>query len=345
MNKKVFVSYSSEDSMYANILTETLKRKGIQVFGVQDRAANDEYFNETLKKELLDASAVIPLISENWVKSKRAGVQYGASSALEKTIIPILIEDIPKDIPITMYRHLNGQENDVDVMVEEIEKIIQNENSSSIAAKDNNEQIKKYKLQENTYNKSIDSLKVLLRHNIQELYSAEEQIIDVLPTMINRAFNPQLKQAHEEQLRVTDAQRDRLLQVRQHLEEDEGDTNDSGFFAGPFGSGFKCKGMEGLIDEVQKVMGEDMAPEVMDAAIIASVQKIEHYEICGYGTACTYAQQLGLNDVAQLLQQTLYEEHDADDRLTAMAVGDLNQQAATGDNINRVDYNSSNNYS
>jgi ferritin-like metal-binding protein YciE len=78
------------------------------------------------------------------------------------------------------------------------------------------------------------------------------------------------------------------------------------------------------------MMAIDMAPAVMDAAIIGCSQKIEHFEICGYGTARTYAEQLGLIDVAQLLQQTLMEEHDADDRLTALAVGKINQQAESG---------------
>ena len=183
----------------------------------------------------------------------------------------------------------------------------------------------------------MNGLRDLLRHDIRDLYSAEEQIIEAMPAMIDKASNPQLKQALEEHLRVTEAQRDRLQQVRQVLGEDEDDSNDSGFFSGIFGSGSKCKGMEGLIDEGQKVMGEDMEPEVLDAAIIASAQKIEHYEICGYGTARTYAQQLGLNDVAQLLQQTLDEEHEADERLTAMAVGGLNQQAEMSSATNRTD--------
>jgi hypothetical protein len=110
------------------------------------------------------------------------------------------------------------------------------------------------------------------------------------------------------------------------------DGEDKGLFGRLFGgAGHKCKGTQGLIEEGEKVMGEDMNPEVMDAAIIASSQKIEHYEICGYGTAKAFALELGLTEIARLLDQTLNEEYAADNRLTAMAVGRLNQQAETAD--------------
>jgi ferritin-like metal-binding protein YciE len=96
--------------------------------------------------------------------------------------------------------------------------------------------------------------------------------------------------------------------------------------------GTKCKGMEGLIEAGQKIMAENLTDEVMDAAIIGGSQKIEHFEIAAYGTARTYAEQLGLIDVAQLLQQTLLEEHDADDRLTALATAEVNLKAEAGTN-------------
>ena len=102
-----------------------------------------------------------------------------------------------------------------------------------------------------------------------------------------------------------------------------------GFFSKLFGGsgGEKCKGTEGLITEGQKMMGEDMTEEVMDAAIIGAAQKIEHYEISGYGTAVAYAKELSLSNVAGLLKQTLDEEYAADDSLTKLAVGKLNTEA------------------
>lgn len=176
----------------------------------------------------------------------------------------------------------------------------------------------------------MNDLRTLLKHDVIMLQSAEEQIIDGLPAMINKADSPQLKQALEEHLRVTERQRDRLVQVRKMLGATDDDVkNYSGVMAKLMG-GTKCKGMEGLIEEGQKVMAENLSPQVMDAAIIGGCQKIEHYEIACYGTVRTYAEQLGLTDVAQLLQQTLIEEHDADDRLTALAVSSINLKAEAG---------------
>ncbi|MBD0280528.1 MAG: ferritin-like domain-containing protein [Bacteroidota bacterium] len=178
---------------------------------------------------------------------------------------------------------------------------------------------------------NMNHLRDLLRFDVRHLYSAEEQIIEALPAMISKANDPQLKQALEQHLRVTEQQRDRLDRVKQLLgENDDSGDNDGGIFSGLFSTGSKSKGIAGLIDEGEKVMGVDMVPAVMDAAIIGCAQKIEHYEIAGYGTARTYAEQLGLTDVAQLLQQTLIEEHDADDLLTSLAVRDINLRAETG---------------
>jgi ferritin-like metal-binding protein YciE len=104
----------------------------------------------------------------------------------------------------------------------------------------------------------------------------------------------------------------------------------TGILSRLMGGGDKCKGIEGLIEEGQKVMAENLSPEVMDAAIIGGNQKIEHYEIACYGTARTYAQQLGLTEVAQLLQETLDEEYKADEILTTLAVTGINQTAEAG---------------
>lgn len=177
---------------------------------------------------------------------------------------------------------------------------------------------------------NLNHLRDLLVHDVHDLYSAEEQIIEALPDMIAKANNPQLKQSLEQHLEVTRRQRDRLDQVKQLLGATKDNDNSGSIFAGLFGSGIKCQGMEGIIKEGQKTMSIDMSPDVMDAAIICSSQKVEHYEICGYGTARAYAEELGLIDVAQLLQQTLMEEYDADDRLTALAIGSVNRKAEHG---------------
>lgn len=170
-------------------------------------------------------------------------------------------------------------------------------------------------------------LRDLLTHEVADLYSAEQQIIDAMPAMIEKANNSQLRLALEQHLQVTRNQADRLTQVQSIL--GERNKEESGIFANLFGSGVKCKGMEGLIEEGQKVMAENMSPEVMDAAIIACAQKIEHYEICGYGTARAYARQLGLTEAERLLEQTLDEEHQADDLLTSMALNSVNLMAET----------------
>lgn len=179
----------------------------------------------------------------------------------------------------------------------------------------------------------MKDLRDLLKHEVMDLYSAEEQIIAAMPMMIEKATNPQLRQALEEHLRVTEAQRDRLDQVKQHLmgAEEAKDGGKKKGILGLFGGSQKCKGMQGLIEEGQKVMGENMSPEVMDAAIIACAQKIEHYEICGYGTARAFARELNLGEVAELLEETLDEEYEADDLLTDLAVGSINQEAETGE--------------
>lgn len=187
----------------------------------------------------------------------------------------------------------------------------------------------------------LKDLKDLLTHEIQDLYSAEEQIIEALPAMIEKAKDAELKKSLKEHLRITEEQKSRLDEVKRMLkesdskgtesgaEEDEGEEK-NGFLSSLFGgSGGSqtCRGMMGLIEEGQKIMNQEMDPDVLDAAIIASAQKIEHYEICGYGTARAFARQLELNEVTTLLEKTLNEEYDADDRLTLLATGRLNEEA------------------
>src|SRR5687767_3660788 len=118
----------------------------------------------------------------------------------------------------------------------------------------------------------MNDLRDLLTHEIQDLYSAEEQILEALPVMIEKANNKNLKESLKQHLKVTEEQKKRLDKIQKMM--GEGDSNrKSGFLAGLFGGKHVCKGMKGIIDEGNKIMAEDMNPDVMDAAIIASCQK------------------------------------------------------------------------
>lgn len=180
---------------------------------------------------------------------------------------------------------------------------------------------------------NLINLKDLFNHEILDLYSAEKQIIEALPEMIDLAYSVQLKNALQEHLQVTKTHKERLEKIYElvsdNKEETESIIDDKGFFSRLFGgvSEPKCKGTEGLINEGKKIANENMTPEVRDAAIIASAQKIEHYEISGYGTALAYARQLNMEFAATLLDETLNEEYEADDLLTELAVGQLNIDA------------------
>ena len=151
----------------------------------------------------------------------------------------------------------------------------------------------------------IDTLRKLYVEELKDLYSAEKQILQALPRMAKKATNPQLKAGFEEHARQTEEQVKRLDRIFEGL--------------GKSSRGKKCKGMEGLIEEGKEVMQEDMDEETRDAALIAAAQKVEHYEMAGYGTVRTYAQLLGENEAARLLQQTLDEEGATDKKLTALA--------------------------
>jgi ferritin-like metal-binding protein YciE len=159
----------------------------------------------------------------------------------------------------------------------------------------------------------IDSLKKLYVEELKDLYSAEKQLIQALPRMAKKATNEQLKQAFQQHLEITQGQLERLDTIFEGL--------------GKAARGKKCKAMEGLIEEGKEMMQEDMAEDVMDAALIAAAQRIEHYEIAGYGTVRTYAQLLGEKDAAKLLQQTLDEEGEADKRLSQLAESSINVEA------------------
>jgi ferritin-like metal-binding protein YciE len=159
----------------------------------------------------------------------------------------------------------------------------------------------------------MDSLRELYVDELKDLYSAEKQILQALPRMVKKATNEKLKKAFQDHLEVTQMQLERLDRIFEEI--------------GKSPRGKKCKAMEGLVEEGKEVMQEDMAPEVMDAALIAAAQRIEHYEMAGYGTCRTWAQTLGEKNQQKLLQQTLDEEGDADKKLTALAESTINVEA------------------
>ncbi len=166
---------------------------------------------------------------------------------------------------------------------------------------------------------SLNSLDDLYVEQLQDLYSAETQLMDTLPQMASAASDSDLKSAFNDHLQETRGQIDRLQRILSRLNETPG--------------GVTCKAMEGLVKEGQEVINMQGNPTVKDAALIANGQRIEHYEIAGYGTVRTYADVLGYGDDKSLLQETLDEEGNADDKLTQLATGGmlskgLNQEAA-----------------
>jgi len=177
----------------------------------------------------------------------------------------------------------------------------------------------------------MNDLKDLLKHEIEDLYSAEEQIIAALPKMIEKASNPNLKKALSNHLKETEQHKNRLDKIMQNVNPaSESNGKKKGILGGLFGGKHVCKGMKGIIEEGETIMNSDISMEALDAAIIASAQKVEHYEICGYGTARTFARELGMEPIAKQLEQTLNEEYAADDLLTQLAVQRINMEAEAG---------------
>ena len=162
----------------------------------------------------------------------------------------------------------------------------------------------------------IESLRELFIEELRDLYSAENQIVKALPKMAKAASHDQLKAAFTEHLEQTKGHVERLETMFKSLGESP--------------KGKKCKAMEGLIEEGKEILEEDMEDHVRDAAIIAAAQRVEHYEMAGYGCARTFAQQLGHQEIADLLQQTLDEEKAADEKLTSIAMDNVNEEAMAG---------------
>jgi ferritin-like metal-binding protein YciE len=162
----------------------------------------------------------------------------------------------------------------------------------------------------------LESLKDLYLEQLKDLYSAESQLVEALPKMAEAATASDLKKGFTDHLRQTKEHVKRLEQIFKNLGEDSGGT--------------KCKGMEGLIkegEEMIKMKGEDAA---RDAGLIAAAQRVEHYEIAAYGTVRTYAELLGHDEHVTLLEKTLNEEEETDERLTQLAESHINEEALVG---------------
>ena len=149
------------------------------------------------------------------------------------------------------------------------------------------------------------SLQKLYIEQLQDLYDAEQQIIKALPKMISAAQSEELRSGLSEHLEITKTQAERIEKICEEL--DQNPENE------------RCKGMEGVLREGSELVKKVSNEEVRDAAIIAAAQRVEHYEMAGYGTARTYATLLGYDDAADELQKTLDEEKEADETLSGLA--------------------------
>ena len=159
----------------------------------------------------------------------------------------------------------------------------------------------------------LDSLETFYVEELRDLYNAEHQILKALPKMAKAASSPNLEKGFQEHLQQTKGQVDRLDQIFTAL--------------GKSSKGKKCKAMEGLLKEGAELLKADAEASVLDAALIAAAQRVEHYEMAGYGCVRTYAKLLGHNEATKLLQQTLDEEKRTDEKLTELAVGSINTEA------------------
>ena len=159
----------------------------------------------------------------------------------------------------------------------------------------------------------IKSLQELLLEELKDLYDAEHRILKALPKMAQAATNAQLKQGFEFHRTQTEQHVARLEKAFEHLDASAKKKT--------------CEAIKGIIEEGEDLMGTKMEPEVADAALIGAAQKVEHYEIASYGTVRSWAQQLGQAEVASLLEQTLEEEKQTDQKLTQLAESMVNQEA------------------
>ena len=159
----------------------------------------------------------------------------------------------------------------------------------------------------------MQTLEDLYEDLLKDLYSAEKQLVKALPKMAKNAESPDLQRAFEKHLGQTEQHVERIERIFTKL--------------GSSPRGKKCVGMEGLIEEGGELLKEDVDPDVLDAGLIAAAQKVEHYEMASYGTARAWAQKMGHDDAAHLLQQTLDEESMANEKLTELAESYINMEA------------------
>jgi ferritin-like metal-binding protein YciE len=159
----------------------------------------------------------------------------------------------------------------------------------------------------------MSTLEDLYMDLLKDLYSAEKQLVKALPKMAKNAQSPDLQRAFEEHLKQTEGQVERIERIFSDMD------------GSPRGK--KCVGMEGLIEEGNELLKEDVEPDVLDAGLIAAAQKVEHYEIASYGTARAWAQRLGYDSAARLLQETLEEESTANEKLTRIAESHVNMES------------------
>lgn len=164
-----------------------------------------------------------------------------------------------------------------------------------------------------TQQKKMHSLEDLFVDVLMDLYDAEHQVVKALPKMADHAQANELKQSFKDHLEMTRGQITRLDDIFKELKMPA--------------KGKHCKGMEGLLKEGEEVIKEEMEPGVKDAALIAAAQKVEHYEISGYGTARSYAQALGHQRIADMLDKTANEEGETDKKLTTIAESRINRRA------------------
>jgi ferritin-like metal-binding protein YciE len=164
------------------------------------------------------------------------------------------------------------------------------------------------------FSKDIRTMDDLFVHTLRDIYYAEKQILRALPDMIKKSNDPKLKEGFQTHLRETQGHVQRLEEVFDLHGQDV--------------KGVDCPAIDGIIEEADDVAGEVADKTVLDAALIAAAQAIEHYEITRYGTLVAWAKELGRNDCAALLQQNLDEEKATDKKLTAMAVSNVNRRAA-----------------
>ena len=163
------------------------------------------------------------------------------------------------------------------------------------------------------FTKDIATFEDLFLHQLQDVYYAEHQITKALPKMTEKATSPDLKAGFETHLRETEGQIERLERVFRLIGETP--------------KAVTCPAIDGIIKEANEVAGDIADTAVLDAALVAAAQAVEHYEITRYGTLITWAQQLGRDEAAVLLQQTLDEEYATDDKLTALAKSKINSKA------------------